>query len=204
MIGFEFESAALADGYKIIAGLDEVGRGCLAGPVVASAVILDPSYKYDSELNDSKKLTRKKREIIAVEIRENALSWGIGQVEAIEIDRINILQATKKAMLLALTNLDPQPEFLLIDALELNGTPIAQKSIIKGDTKSASIAAASIVAKVYRDDLMTRYAKEYPEYSFDKHVGYGTKAHFEELRQHGATPIHRKSFRGVLPNLFGE
>ncbi|MDQ3633301.1 MAG: ribonuclease HII [Acidobacteriota bacterium] len=197
-IGLEFERQALAEGYKYIAGVDEVGRGCLAGSVVAGAVILDLSKPLPEGLNDSKKLSKKNRERIAEEIKEHALAYAVGQIEADEIDKINILEATRKAMILAIQNLKLKADFLLIDALELKNINLPQKGIIKGDTVSASIAAASIIAKVYRDNLMKDFAKTYPEYGFEKHVGYGTKAHFEAIRNHGATPLHRKSFRGVL------
>lgn len=197
-IGLNFENQALADGYKFVAGVDEVGRGCLAGAVVAGAVVLDLSKPLPEGLNDSKKISKKKREKIAEEIKENALAYAYGQVEADEIDEINILEATKKAMKLAIQNLKVKTDFLLIDALELKDVKLPQKGIIKGDAVSASIAAASIVAKVYRDNLMKGFAVKYPEYGFEKHAGYGTKAHFEALREYGATPIHRKSFKGVL------
>ena len=197
-IGLDFERRALADGYKFIAGVDEVGRGCLAGPVVAGAVILNMEKSLPEGLNDSKKLSKKKREIISTEIIENALAYAVGQVEADEIDQINILEATKKAMILAVQNLKTKADFLLIDALELQGIDLPQKGIIKGDAVSASIAAASIVAKVYRDNLMKEYGETYPEYGFERHAGYGTKAHFEALRTNGARRIHRKSFKGVL------
>lgn len=197
-IGIDFERQALAEGYRLVAGVDEVGRGCLAGAVVAGAVILDLSKPLPVGLNDSKKLSKKKREIIAAEIKEHALAYAVGQIEADEIDKINILEATKKAMILAVQNLKLKADFLLIDALELKNINLPQKGIIKGDSVSASIAAASIVAKVYRDNLMKDFSEKYPEYGFEKHAGYGTKAHFEALRNHGATPIHRKSFRGVL------
>ena len=197
-IGLDFENRAVAEGYRFIAGVDEVGRGCLAGAVVAAACILDLSKPLPAGLNDSKKLTAKKREQIAEELRANALAYAIGQVEAEEIDRINILEATKKAMRLAIENLQPKADFLLIDALNLKDVPLPQKAIIKGDATSASIAAASIIAKVYRDNLMREFDKIYPEYGFAKHVGYGTKAHFEALRKYRACPLHRTSFRGVL------
>ena len=197
-IGLLFEERALAEGYNSVAGVDEVGRGCLAGAVVAGAVILDLSKSLPEGLNDSKKLSKKKRETIAEEIREHALCYAVGQVEAEEIDQINILEATKKAMALAVQNLKQKADFLLIDALELKNINLPQKAIIKGDAVSASIAAASIIAKVYRDNLMKDFAVQYPEYGFEKHAGYGTKAHFEAIREHGATPIHRKSFKGVI------
>lgn len=197
-IGLEFENQAIADGYKLIAGVDEVGRGCLAGAVVAAAVILDSSKPLPEGLNDSKKISANNRERIAEEIRENAICYAMAQVEAEEIDRINILQATKKAMISAVGRLNPAADFLLIDALQLKETNLPQKAIIHGDAISASIAAASIIAKTYRDDLMKKFDETYPEYGFSKHVGYGTKAHFEALRKFGATVIHRKTFRGVL------
>jgi ribonuclease HII len=197
-IGLDFETRAIADGFRFIAGVDEVGRGCLAGAVVAAAVILDLSKPIPAGLNDSKKLTAKKRETLDREIRQNAVAFSIAQVEADEIDRINILQATKKAMRLAIENLDPKADFLLIDALELKDLKLPQKAIIHGDAISASIAAASIIAKTFRDNLMQEMDKLYPAYGFAKHVGYGTKAHFEALKMHGACPLHRKSFRGVV------
>jgi ribonuclease HII len=197
-IGLEFENQALSEGYKFIAGVDEVGRGCLAGCVVAAAVILDFSKPIPKGLNDSKKLSAKKRESLDSQIKENALSYAIAQVEADEIDRVNILEATKKAMRLAIEKLNPSADFLLIDAVQLKGHPLPQKAIIHGDAISVSIAAASIIAKNYRDNLMQKLDEIYPNYGFAKHVGYGTKAHFEALRKHGACEIHRKSFRGVL------
>jgi ribonuclease HII len=197
-IGIEFENQAIADGYRYIAGVDEVGRGCLAGAVVAAACILDLSKPLPKDLNDSKKLSAKKREQIDEELRANVIAFSIGQVEAEEIDEINILQATKKAMRLAVAGLAPNADFLLIDAVQLREINLPQKSIIKGDTISASIAAASILAKTYRDNLMQEMCRIYPEYGFSKHVGYGTKAHFDALKEHGACPLHRKSFRGVL------
>lgn len=197
-IGLDFEKQAEIEGYKFIAGVDEVGRGCLAGAVVAAACILDMSKSLPEGLNDSKKLTAKRREKIAEELRENVIAYSIAQVEAEEIDRINILQATKKAMRAAIENLRLKADFLLIDAVQLKEIPLPQKAIIKGDATSASIAAASILAKTYRDNLMLEFDKTFPEYGFAKHVGYGTKEHFEALRKYGACAIHRKSFRGVL------
>ncbi len=197
-ISLNFENQAIADGYKFVAGVDEVGRGCLAGAVVAAAVILDLSKPLPEDLNDSKKISAKNRERIAEEIRENAICYAIAQIEANEIDRINILQATKKAMISAVGKLNPAADFLLVDAIQLKELDLPQKAIIHGDAISASIAAASIIAKVYRDNSMRELDRIYPEYGFSKHVGYGTKAHFEALRKFGATAIHRKSFRGVL------
>lgn len=198
-IGLVFEQQAQADGYRFIAGLDEVGRGCLAGPVVAAACILDISKPLPDGLDDSKKLTAEKREQIAAQLKLDSIAYSIGQIEADEIDRINILEATKKAMLIAISRLATAADFLLIDALRLKQSPLPQRSIIKGDSISASIAAASILAKTYRDDLMTAYDLEYPNYGFAGHKGYGALTHFEAIRTHGSCPLHRKSFRGVLP-----
>ncbi len=197
-ISLNFEQQAISEGYKFIAGVDEVGRGCLAGCVVAAAVILDLSKPIPLSLNDSKKLSAKKRESLDSQIKENALSYAIAQVEADEIDKINILEATKKAMRLAIEKLSPNADFLLIDAVQLKTVFLPQKAIIHGDAISASIAAASIIAKNYRDNLMREMDEIYPEYGFARHVGYGTKAHFAALRRHGACEIHRKSFRSVL------
>jgi ribonuclease HII len=198
-IGLDFEKQAAAEGFRFVAGVDEVGRGCLAGAVVAAACILDPSKPLPDGLNDSKKLTAEKRAEIALELKQTALAWAVGQVEAEEIDRINILEATKKAMRLAIEALQPQADFLLIDALQLKGIFLPQKGIIKGDSMSASIAAASILAKTYRDDLMQKLDATYPGYGFSSHVGYATKTHYDALKLHGPCPLHRKSFRGVMP-----
>ncbi|MEP6903371.1 MAG: ribonuclease HII [Actinomycetota bacterium] len=197
-IGIDFENQAIAEGFRFIAGVDEVGRGCLAGAVVAAACILDLSKPLPAGLNDSKKLSAKKREAINKELKQNVIAYAIAQVEAEEIDEINILQATKKAMHLAIEKLTPNADFLLIDALHLKEINLPQKAIIKGDAISASIAAASILAKTYRDNLMQEFCKIYPQYGFSKHVGYGTKTHFEALKLYGACPLHRKSFRGVI------
>jgi len=197
-IGTDFERQAASEGFRFIAGVDEVGRGCLAGAVVAAACILDLTKPLPAGLNDSKKLSEKKRRRIDEELRASVIAFSIAEVQADEIDRINILQATKKAMRLAIEKLSPGADFLLIDALQLKEINLPQKAIIKGDAISASIAAASILAKTYRDDLMQEMCRIYPQYGFSKHVGYGTRAHFEALRQHGACPLHRKSFKGVL------
>lgn len=198
-IGFDFEQQANAEGYKLIAGVDEVGRGCLAGPVVAAACILDISKPVPLGLNDSKKLTAKQRAEIGIELRENALAYSIGAVEADEIDRINILEATKKAMLLAIAALQPGAEYLLIDALQLKLSPLPQKALIKGDSISYSIAAASVIAKTYRDELMSAYDADFPHYGFAGHKGYGAAVHLAALKKHGPCPLHRTTFRGVLP-----
>lgn len=197
-IGFDFEDQARSEGYHLIAGVDEVGRGCIAGPVVAAACILDLTKSCPEGIDDSKKLTAKKRDQVAFDLRGSAIAYAIGQVEADEIDRINILEATKKAMLIAINSLSPAADFLLIDALRLKLCPLPQKAIIKGDSISVSIAAASILAKTYRDELMVAYDSEYPQYGFAGHKGYGAATHFEALRKHGPCPIHRRSFRGVI------
>lgn len=197
-IGLDFEEQAYSEGFRFIAGVDEVGRGCLAGPVVAGACILDISKPLPDGLNDSKKLTAAKREKIADELRENCIAYAVGVVDAEEIDRINILQATFAAMRLAIEQLNPRADFLLIDAVQLKAHPLPQRSIIKGDAISASIAAASIIAKTYRDGLMIEHDRAFPHYGFSSHVGYGTKQHLSALREHGPCPLHRKSFRGVV------
>ncbi|MEO7539133.1 MAG: ribonuclease HII [Pyrinomonadaceae bacterium] len=196
-IGLDFEQLAHSEGFRFIAGLDEVGRGCIAGPVVAAACILDIDKTLPKGLNDSKKLTAKQRDEIGEQLKTDCVAYAIGAVEAPEIDRINILEATKLAMLRAIESLLPQADFLLIDALRLKQSKLPQKAIIKGDSISASIAAASILAKTYRDELMTRYDTEYPQYGFAGHKGYGATSHYEAIRQHGACDLHRKTFKGV-------
>lgn len=198
-IGIEFEEQARSEGFRYIAGVDEVGRGCLAGPVVAAACILDLTKGLPKGLNDSKKLTAKRRDEIAVQLKIHCVAFAVGQIEASEIDRVNILEATKMAMLAAIAKLDPAADFLLIDALYLKQSKLPQKAIIKGDSISASIAAASILAKTYRDDLMKAYDVEFPQYGFAGHKGYGAATHLAALREHGHCPLHRTSFRGVLP-----
>lgn len=190
---FELEAKQL--GYHFIAGIDEVGRGPLAGPVVAAAVILDPNQSILG-LNDSKKLNVIKREQLYDEINNKAHAVGVGIVTPQEIDQINILQATKKAMIKAYEDLSVEPDFLLIDAVKLK-TTIPQQSIIKGDMHSNSIMAASIIAKVTRDKLMTDYDLQFPGYGFASNAGYGTKVHLEGLEKYGATAIHRKTFSPV-------
>ncbi|MFS8651201.1 MAG: ribonuclease HII [Caldibacillus sp.] len=183
------------EGIDLIAGVDEVGRGPLAGPVVAASVILPKDFSIP-RINDSKKLSAKQREQLYEEIMERAIAVGIGVVSNEEIDRLNIYQATQKAMVQAIENLSVTPEFLLIDALEIP-VFIPQQKIIKGDEKSISIASASIVAKVYRDRLMAEYSRKYPHFHFEKNAGYGTKEHLEALERYGPCPIHRKSFSPV-------
>ena len=179
--------------YELICGVDEVGRGPLAGPVFTAAVILpkDCEILY---LNDSKKLSEKKREELFLEISEKALAIGIGSCTPEEIDTLNIKQATRKAMLQAVQNLELQPDLVLVDAETITGLDIRQVPIIKGDAKSVSIAAASIVAKVIRDHLMMEYDKLYPQYGFASNKGYGSAAHMQALKEYGPCPIHRRSF----------
>ena len=188
----EFETELYNNGINFIAGIDEVGRGPLVGPVVTAAVILPKDF-YDERINDSKKLTDKKRELLYDVIMENAISVGIGISSEDVIDEINILNATKRAMLEAVNNLSVKPEHLLIDAVKLN-TDIPQTSIIKGDAKSESIAAASIIAKVTRDRMMIELDKIHPEYDFKHNKGYGTKKHIEAIRKYGIIKEHRKTF----------
>ena len=188
----EFETELYNKGIKYIAGIDEVGRGPLVGPVVTAAVILPKDF-YDERINDSKKLTEKKRELLYDVIMENAVSVGIGISSEDVIDEINILEATKKAMIEAVNNLSVKPEHLLIDAVKLN-IDIPQTSIIKGDAKSESIAAASIVAKVTRDRMMVELDKKHPEYDFKHNKGYGTKKHIESIEKYGILKEHRKTF----------
>jgi len=190
-----FERDLYQHGHRFVAGIDEVGRGPLAGPVVAAAVILPPDVQILG-LNDSKQLSAKKRAQLYTEIQEKAVTVGIGVVDHEEIDRINILQASKKAMLLALEDLTVAPAHLLVDAVKLDcDTP--QDNLIKGDARSVSIAAASIIAKEMRDNLMKEYHQIYPYYAFDRNAGYGTKDHLIGLANHGVSAIHRKSFAPV-------
>ncbi len=180
---------------SFIAGVDEVGRGPLAGPVVAGAVILPADHEI-MWLNDSKKLSEKKREELNDVICREAISWGIGIVWQDRIDEINILQATYEAMRQALEKLHPPADFVLVDAVTIPEVTVPQLPIVKGDAKSASIAAASIIAKVYRDHLMMSYDAEYPGYGFARNKGYGTREHIQALKECGPTALHRKSFIG--------
>ncbi|MEK5443150.1 MULTISPECIES: ribonuclease HII [unclassified Fredinandcohnia] len=191
----QYEQGLYNMGYRFIAGVDEVGRGPLAGPVVAAAVIL-PQDAFLPGLNDSKKLSEQKREELFQQITECAISIGIGIIPAEVIDEVNIYQATKQAMKKALMALSEKPDHLLVDAMEI---PIAipQTSIIKGDSKSVSIAASSIIAKVTRDRLMVRLGHEYPQYGFEKHMGYGTAYHLDALKKYGVTSEHRRSYAPI-------
>lgn len=190
----QFEDEARKKGFSRIAGVDEAGRGPLAGPVVAASVILPEDIGLDG-IDDSKKLTDRDRRDLFPQICQAALSVGIGFVDHRTIDKINILQATRLAMKKAIASLSPQPDFLLIDALTLDDQPTPQQGIIKGDAKSISIGAASILAKVARDIYMEKMCHKYPKYKFSQHKGYATKAHMELIKTHGLSPIHRRSFR---------
>jgi ribonuclease HII len=188
-----FETRVVDQGFCVVAGIDEAGRGPLAGPVVSAAVVLPPSY-VNLLIDDSKRLTPKKRASLYDQIYTDAVTIGIGIVDAVEIDRINILQATRLSMVMAVSNLSPQPDFLLIDGNAGIALPVKQQPIVRGDSLSISIAAASIIAKVTRDRLMERYSLDYPEFGFAVHKGYPTRAHREAVLKYGRTPIHRLSF----------
>ncbi len=193
---YAYEYAARDEGAHMVAGVDEAGRGPLAGPVVTAAVIL-PFGLFLPGLNDSKKVSAKKRELLYDEIMEKVVAVHVSIVDAATIDRVNIYQATMNGMYEAILSLEPKPDKVLIDAVELAKLPMPSLSIIKGDAKSASIAAASILAKVTRDRLMMQYDAEYPQYGFAQHKGYGTAQHIAALRKYGPCPIHRRSFEPV-------
>lgn len=200
---YVYERAAIAAGHAIVAGVDEAGRGPLAGPVAVAAVIL-PQECYLAHLNDSKKLSHAVREELFAQIIEQAISYHVALMDADMIDRMNILQATRTGMYEAIAALTPAPDEVLIDAVELPKLSMPSQSIIKGDAKSASIAAASILAKVTRDHLMESYDIQYPNYGFAKHKGYGTQEHIDAIRKYGICSIHRKSFdpiRSMLNNI---
>ena len=197
---WEIESSVRDEGYEIICGVDEAGRGPLAGPVCAAAVILPMGVEIPGR-TDSKKLTDKKRRELFPVIKEQAIAYGIGLASHEEIDEINILQATYLAMERALAQLSVKPDIALIDGNRAKDFGLPERTVVKGDSLSMNIAAASILAKVTRDDLMLELAEKYPEYGFEVHKGYGTKAHYEALRAHGASEIHRKTF---LKKFYGE
>lgn len=199
-MNYDIEKEAVNEGYRIVCGVDEAGRGPLCGPVCAAAVILPLDCEIDG-INDSKKLSEKKREQLFDIITEKALSYSIQMVDAQTIDEINILQATFLAMRTAVENLSIKPDMALIDGNGKPGLSIAEKTVVKGDAKSVSIAAASILAKVTRDRYMLEADKKYPEYFFAKHKGYGTKLHYEAINEHGICPEHRRTF---LKKILGE
>jgi ribonuclease HII len=192
MIGFE--ARARNSGYRLIAGIDEAGRGPLAGPVVAAAVILPPGYE-NPEINDSKQLSPRTRERLCGVIERDAVAIGVGLAEAAVIDAVNILQATLMAMRDAVLELSPPPEYLLIDGLNRIDLSIPQETIVRGDSRSLSVAAASIVAKVSRDRLMEMYHRQFPQYNFAGNKGYGTREHREAIVRFGRSKIHRRTFR---------
>lgn len=189
---FLYERKHLEDGKKYVAGVDEVGRGPLAGPVVCAAVIM-PTNDIIDGVDDSKKLTEKKREKLYDLIKEKAVAYCIAELSESEIDQINILNAVKKCMVKAVEGLSVKPDVTLVDGVDTN-LPITAEYIVKGDLNSYTIGCASILAKVYRDRLMTEYAKEYPEYGFEKHKGYGTKAHIDKIKEIGPCRLHRRTF----------
>ena len=190
---WELENEIYAEGYNLICGVDEAGRGPLAGPVYAAAVVLPRDAVIDG-LNDSKKLTEKKREALFDVITERALTYGIASASVEEIEELNVLNATFLAMNRAIAKLDPAPELALIDGNRDTGIAMPSRCVVKGDSRCADIAAASILAKVSRDRYMLTLAEKYPQYHFEQHKGYGTKLHYEALREYGPSPEHRPSF----------
>ncbi|MEY3394629.1 MAG: hypothetical protein RL346_865 [Verrucomicrobiota bacterium] len=197
MPDFSFEDGWVARGFSRVAGVDEAGRGPLAGPVAAAAVILPHGFSCP-HLDDSKKLTKKKRDELYEEITGNsAVIWAVATVEAEEIDRINILRATHLAMGMALEALTVVPDVALIDGLPVKGLSIPHEALVKGDGKSLSIAAASVIAKVTRDRIMEKIAAEFPLYGFERHQGYGTREHLEAIQQYGPCRYHRRSFQPI-------
>lgn len=199
-----YELEAWQNNHTLVAGTDEAGRGPLAGPVVSGAVIIDRDAIHRlaedtlEGLTDSKKLTEKKREHFFTILSEHpSIHTGVGILNPADIDRMNILEASRQSMRDAIIDLNPSPDFILVDGLAVPDLPAPSNPIVKGDSKSLSIAAASIIAKVTRDRIMLEYADQYPEYGFHRHKGYGTKAHLEALREHGPCPIHRRSFKPV-------
>ena len=200
--GFRHERKLRAIGVSTIAGIDEAGRGALAGPVVAAAVVLPEKFRH-RRLNDSKQLAPERREEIYHElIGGSAIAWSVGIVDSIEIDAINILRATHKAMRIAIEGLSLKPDHVLIDGLPVTPFPLPQTAIVDGDCFSLSIAAASVIAKVTRDTIMREFCERFPHYCFSQHKGYGTELHLIKLHEHGPCPIHRRSFEPVAQPLF--
>ena len=199
-MNYDYEKEAMSKGYNVVCGIDEAGRGPLCGPVCAAAVILPVDCEIEG-INDSKKLSEKKREALFDVIKEKAIAYSVSMVDAKTIDEINILQATFLAMRTAVENLSVKADYALIDGNGKPGLSIAEETVIKGDAKSVSIAAASILAKVSRDRYMTEADKKYPEYQFAKHKGYGTKLHYEMIAEHGICEEHRRTF---LKKILGE
>lgn len=199
LLTMEKEAELRAKGFMAVCGIDEAGRGPLAGPVVAASVILPEGIELPG-VNDSKKITEKKREVLFDFVKEHALAYGIGQASEQEIDEINILQATFLAMRRAVEDLDVPADFALVDGNRIQGLDIPAETVIGGDGKVLSIAAASILAKVTRDRYMREMAQTYPEYGFEKHKGYGTKAHYAAIEQYGICPLHRRTFLKKILN----
>jgi ribonuclease HII len=200
MLDFSYENEAHEKGYAVVCGVDEAGRGPLAGPVFAAAVILPENYSHEI-LNDSKKLSEKKRDIVYDDIIRDAVAYSVGIATEKEIDDINILNATFLAMKRAVEGLGIKPDLAFIDGNRYPNTGVKEITIVKGDSKCMSVAAASIIAKVSRDRYMLKVAEEYPEYQFPKHKGYGTKLHYEMIEKYGVSPVHRRSF---LKKILGE
>ena len=193
MLDFTYETEAHENGYKVVCGVDEAGRGPLAGPVFAAAVILPDNYTHEV-LNDSKKLSEKKRDLVYDDIIKDAVCWSVGIADEKEIDDINILNATFLAMKRAVDGLEIKPDLAYIDGNQYPKTGVKEITIVKGDSKCMSVAAASIIAKVSRDRFMMEIAEKYPEYQFSKHKGYGTKLHYEMIEKYGVSPVHRRTF----------
>lgn len=191
---WDIERAKNAEGYRTVAGVDEAGRGPLAGPVCVAAVIL-PENLYLEKINDSKKLSDKVKDRLYDEIKEKALAYSIVLVSNEEIDKLNILNATFKGMCRAVNSLDVKPDYVLVDGNQIKGMDVPHECVVKGDAKSISIAAASVLAKVTRDRYMTELDKKYPQYNFKKHKGYPTKEHYEAISKYGPSEVHRKSFK---------
>ena len=200
MLDYSYENDAHNQGYTIVCGVDEAGRGPLAGPVFAGAVILPENYTHEI-LNDSKKLSEKKRDLVYDDIVRDAVAWSVGIATEQEIDDINILNATFLAMKRAVDGLNIKPDLAFIDGNRYANTGVKEVTIIKGDSKCMSVAAASVIAKVSRDRFMQEVDKQYPQYQFSKHKGYGTKLHYEMIEQFGISPVHRKTF---LKNIAGK
>ena len=200
MLDYSYEIQAHNDGFTVVCGVDEAGRGPLAGPVFAGAVILPENYTHEI-LNDSKKLSEKKRDLVYDDIIKDAISWSVGIATEKEIDEINILNATFLAMKRAVDGLTIKPDLAFIDGNRYPNTGVKEITIIKGDSKCMSVAAASIIAKVSRDRYMLQMAEKYPQYQFEKHKGYGTKLHYEMIEKYGVSEIHRRTF---LKNILGE
>ena len=193
MLDYSYEIQAHDNGYAVVCGVDEAGRGPLAGPVFAGAVILPENYTHEI-LNDSKKLSEKKRDIVYDDIIRDAICWSVGIATEKEIDEINILNATYLAMKRAVEGLSIKPDFAYIDGNRYPNTGVKEETIVKGDSKCMSVAAASIIAKVSRDRFMLEMAEKYPQYQFEKHKGYGTKLHYEMIEAYGISDCHRRSF----------